>query len=1432
MTHQNKKRIGAIIVCIAVFIQAVFLSGDGVLLQAAAGDQTGITAELTRTTEETVTIGAQQILNVKASNQTAADTEYRLALTDETLSTLDDITAVIDKYPTAADGTQLPVSWNTGELLNASNDTYKAPETTEAVTETATETVQETAETTSTEIEQEAAETAEETEAAEDASETAEETATEPAAEAEPAQTVETETAAETEQTEPVNVIRQYLTVTVPANTDIEFNLTLTSALTEERNLTVTAEAYQEGNTQNLITADAENQETTVTWNNASIVRKSPLKAPAANDTSDTSDSTGITVYFKAPNGSADWTDPRIYVFNDSKDVKLRSGQMSSFTVEGNTYYYYTFTTDELNTFDNGSINGFLFVNGSTGWSPQTVNINGYTNINVLNGKYFEAQSTLTNDKKNNVKKSDISSVFTSHAGKEIKLVNYTDKAIDSVIFTDLLGNAQEVEISDGSITFPADKVSGIPYTYINIDGENDIDLNDENGYSETNNTYYYGVTTNSGGGVVVSYWGTEPGSESLAGKKLYFDTNYKFFVDGREVTLTEETLGSKKAYTYTFQSDATQSTLLSIQDQAGTTYRFYWNDLEKDAVTIGKDQIAVVSKTHENLQGTAISSAADFKNMTFGRYYLTQDITVSDMKTINDDVVLDLNGHKITTTSVLFDIKGGSLTIEDSAQVTSATPEKVSELSELSAETALAAHNGWARTGSVEKNNNGDYEITYYVTESVPTATDTSKGTTDTTYKHVDTVKGAIVTNGSNDQVIYVDNGCTFNLNGGLITQGTAQVNHLVEINSGIFNMNGGYLAGANSKDTKIGGAAVYSKNSNCTMNMNGGVIANNTAIFGGAIYQSGGATFNMTGGIISGNGCDNNGSGGGVFSGDSTVNISGGYITNNKATGYDESKQDSCTTHGGGGIATSKGSLKMSGGYVTGNYSGNSGGGIYVGFYGSGTKATFTGGVIASNICDIGEGGGIRIAGGKNESGSKGTISGNTYVTNNGNLTGAKSSNYNKQSNAAAGTWGGGGIFVQEDGSLTIAKALITNNDAGGFGGGFAACPSGVTNGASNDGAAIYGNTAQDRNMTSSNSTGSKNKDLLLHNGGKGDTVKAYLTEGSQNAKDYFSAGAVTVSGSMLGYTTANWFGYKDNETQVENIDMFTTISANDYIVMNADPSPEDQKEATKLSTVVISGNYSYTHGGGVMTNGSVKLGSASSEDSQYPAIRLSGTKSVTDSNGTALPADQLKQYAGQFEFEVGKGNAVVENGSVVLKNVIKVATAQMLENGSFNLDWNIESSDFNKFTEENKSDTVSFYLFENAGENDQITYDSTIYRVEMTIKVKVETIQASGHDAMKYYHYYIDGVKFYKLSANGSNVVETETSDFTANTEKNDSETISWNGTMFTNVLKSYELPKTGGSGTTEMAMVGLALAAGGTLTKNKRKTRRERRNINRH
>jgi hypothetical protein len=126
-------------------------------------------------------------------------------------------------------------------------------------------------------------------------------------------------------------------------------------------------------------------------------------------------------------------------------------------------------------------------------------------------------------------------------------------------------------------------------------------------------------------------------------------------------------------------------------------------------------------------------------------------------------------------------------------------------------------------------------------------------------------------------------------------------------------------------------------------TLNMSGGTISKNTAsgssAHGGGVYVASGGIFTMSDGEISGNSTPNSGSsgnhgGGGVYvEGGGTFIMTGGVVSGN-TSGWD-----------GGGVLVHGGKFEMSGGEISVNSAIN-GGGVYV--YGSSGTFTMSGGVI----------------------------------------------------------------------------------------------------------------------------------------------------------------------------------------------------------------------------------------------------------------------------------------------------------------------------------------------------------------------------------------------------------------------------------------------------------------------------------------------------
>ena len=763
-------------------------------------------------------------------------------------------------------------------------------------------------------------------------------------------------------------------------------------------------------------------------------------------------------------------------------------------------------------------------------------------------------------------------------------------------------------------------------------------------------------------------------------------------------------------------------------------------NALEGGQAETASGEIDSAEKLKTELEKA--SDAANFK--------LTKDIVTSETIQLNKSssiITLDLNGCKIKHTSSnqpLFNITGGAkLIVKDGRQV-------------AATETMTPQTNKCGNLASMEYDGSSiPTKLTYYVTESVASGI----RTTETLKAYKADIKGAIVAcggaNATGLRLVNLFNGGRFNLESGVITQEqNGRVGNLIYAENGsIVNMSGGYVCGASGSSTGAGVMVSNASGGASTLNLTGGVIAGNYAPNGGGVYANG-STINMTGGTISGNGTfkGQSGYGAGVYAVSSTVVISGGYITNNNYQFYSDNegstKHIGNGCHGGGGIAAfNNGSLTINGGYITGNYSAEAGGGIYAGAWNQALgNFKFSGGTIASNVAKNSEGGGIRIAAptvGVFEV-PKGS---HAYITNNTTNT--------------TNDWGGGGVFVQGGNSdegvnsacLKIYNALITKNSAKGYGGGFAACPSGKTAITDANGIAIFGNTDENGNNLSGGTNG-KNEDQpkSVEGGEITDDFKKFGHEDlflirKSNNNEYIAA----VTGQMLGGGAANWSGTIDG--QLTTIGKYDGAQAKYMIGLKSDPSIEDQNAAIGRARLYITGNSSNIHGGGIMTNGDVIAGSTQ-EVKVYPKMKLNGSKELKD--GTLKGND--------FDFQLLRQNKIINeqggisytvpsfdsNGKLQLNGCSVVDTVKNDVDGNLTFDLGEVYAD----------DDLVYYLVEVPGTDKDkgVDYDKTIYKIDP----EVVRDEGKSHNVLdiKYTYYKVESVSVTKVKTDGAGARTPET------------------------------------------------------------------------
>ena len=748
-----------------------------------------------------------------------------------------------------------------------------------------------------------------------------------------------------------------------------------------------------------------------------------------------------------------------------------------------------------------------------------------------------------------------------------------------------------------------------------------------------------------------------------------------------------------------------------------------------------------------QKLQGVAENQSGSFQ--------LMQDLDCNGEIFLNkkgSNITLDLNGYKIKHSSndnkPLFSVSNSAeFTITDS----NPGVDEIKGTQPLQDQGQTFTSENYGKNGKVDDYDNDDIPttLTYYVTKSSASGTSTAE----TLETHTVSIKGAIVSTaptGSALRLINVYDHGKFNLRGGTLTQKKdCNVGSLIYAENGsTVNMSGGYVCGATSRSQ---GAGIELKDEGTTLNLTGGVIAGNYAPNGGGVYSNGSSVSISENAVISGNATfngesDQPGYGGGIMAVGGIVTVSGGYITNNKMAKF--CGQDGNGDHGGAGLAANNGAhVTISGGQITGNYSEEAGGGVYVSNLDQPGMAwlDITGGIIASNVSYRSEGAGIRvgqkvdamICGTPDNNGTPGS---KVYITNNHCM--------------SRFDWGGGGIFVQGNsnegmektaGRLFVYNSYISSNTAGGYGGGVAVCPTGKTLVTNTNGTAIFGNLSagfehdgddhpnhpNDPNKNHAyNSKENIGNDVSPHLSGGGnkktedrDAYKSKVFRENGHADFFLAAKAghtdpiAAVIGKMLGGGDAKYSGSKErsgNKEPSDNNELYEAINipANGGVKIyrsvglssGVTAGSDEANKAQKAAGTFITGNYSWDHGGGIMSNGDLYLG-VPADTYVYPSLKLKATKALNGRN--------LKD--GEFSFTVYRkdSNDPFAKGTFNRDVCTEVGTAN--NDASGNITFNLGE----QFAANGTANTITYYLVENAGTDSDITYDPAVYEIVVMVE-----------------------------------------------------------------------------------------------------------------
>ena len=723
------------------------------------------------------------------------------------------------------------------------------------------------------------------------------------------------------------------------------------------------------------------------------------------------------------------------------------------------------------------------------------------------------------------------------------------------------------------------------------------------------------------------------------------------------------------------------------------------------------------------------------------GTFRLTGYAYSNQQIAINKDTTIDLNGNMLCHGSgnkgSFFVVKeGATLTIEDSGKTSGKTIDKQSRVETTAGQPATMT---WEKGDGSSSNGGAPKSLTYYETKSTPNTDGLC--TTETTYKHDVTGFGAIVAasdRGSVQQVVTVEEGSALDLKGGMITTAAnLSDNGHVILSMGKVTIEGGYVTNGNRGGW---GGGLCITGANASLEMTDGVVAGNKAASGGGVYADNGATLKLTGGIISGNATysDSDGLGGGILVSGGSVTVSGGYITNNTYAKY--CGKDGLGNHGGAGLAANNGAhVTISDGQITGNYSEEAGGGVYVTniFRQDMAWLKITGGIIASNVSFRSEGAGIRV-GQKVDAmigdapDNNGTPGSKVYITNNCCM--------------SRFDWGGGGIFVQGDshvaasnaGRLFVYNSYIGANTAGGYGGGVAVCPTGKTLVTNTYGTAIFGNT--DAGNAGSYDSENNNGNPHLSGGGSNkyqDKVAYESIDKKTNEHvfrnsghaDFFLAAeghttpVAVVSGKMLGDIDARYSGSieltdritipANGVAQVKNsIGLTSGVSATDKTATEA---------VQKNATTFITGNHSWNHGGGIMSNGDLYLGQPA-DTYVYPSLKLKATKELTGRN---LKAREFTFTVYRKDSDAAKAPSWDDNGNFSTGDCKFVESVPNSADGNiaFDLSEKLSKQLSDQFKASGAGETtdydITYYLVEDAGNKLGVKYDHAVYEIKVKVK-----------------------------------------------------------------------------------------------------------------
>ena len=176
---------------------------------------------------------------------------------------------------------------------------------------------------------------------------------------------------------------------------------------------------------------------------------------------------------------------------------------------------------------------------------------------------------------------------------------------------------------------------------------------------------------------------------------------------------------------------------------------------------------------------------------------------------------------------------------------------------------------------------------------------------------------------------------------------------------------------------------------------------------------------------------------------------------------------------------------------------------------------------------------------------------------------------------------------------------------------------------------------------------------------------------------------------------------------------------VMAKDEAAINA------RNQAQNEATTFITGNYSWDHGGGIMSNGDLYLG-VPADAYVYPSLKLKATKALKNKKTNENMTLDTNQFP--FSFSVYRKDSDGASTPSWDGETFNSGGCRQVKSAPNNADGNITFDLSNDLSNELSkqplaSDTgkirYSYYLVEDAGNIPGVDYDHAVYEINVTVE-----------------------------------------------------------------------------------------------------------------